>query len=98
MDREPIGTGRLPPLGGRRAPRGENPVGGPPARAGGPSETGRPPPLGGRRAPIFSSIGVDLPIPQKPTSPRRDGGRLGGRQFRCVTGYKRDSGGVCPPL
>src|SRR6267154_4585438 len=41
-----------------------------------PTGTGRLPPLGGRRTPIFSSIGVDLPIAQKPTSPRRDGGRL----------------------
>jgi MFS family permease len=44
MDREPIGTGRLPPLGGCRAT-------------------------------ISSSIGVDLPIPQKP-DPRRHGGSL----------------------
>ena len=36
MDREPIGTGRLPPLGGCRAT-------------------------------IFVGIGVDLPIPKKPT-------------------------------
>jgi hypothetical protein len=47
MDREPIGTGRLPPLGGCQVP-------------------------------ASSSIGVDLPIPQKPPSPLRDGSRLGG--------------------
>jgi hypothetical protein len=57
-----------------------------------PIGTGRLPPLGGCQATISSSIGVDLPIPEKPTSPRRDGSRLGRRQFRYVTKYKGGSG------
>jgi len=43
----------------------------------GPIGTGRLPALGDCLATIFSTIGVDLPIPQNPPSPRRDGGRLG---------------------
>jgi len=58
MDREPIGTGRLPPLGGRRAT-------------------------------IAVSIGVDLPIPQKPT--------LGGWHFPSVTEYKEAAVAISPP-
>src|SRR5215467_10622120 len=41
-----------------------------------PIGTGRLPSPGGCQPPISSSIGVDLPIPEKPTSPVREGSRL----------------------
>src|SRR5215467_11743739 len=48
-----------------------------------PIGTGRFPPLDGFPSQQLSSIGVDLPIPEKPTLaislPRRDGNRLGER-------------------
>lgn len=61
MNREPIGTGRLPALGDCLAT-------------------------------IFSTIGVDLLIPQKPTSPQRDGSRLA-RDLGYVTEHKGGRGG-----
>jgi hypothetical protein len=56
MDREPIGTGRLPALGGCQAA-------------------------------IPSSIGVDLPIPQKPTLATARWWPAGQEEFRYVTKY-----------
>jgi len=57
MDREPIGTGRLPALGGCQGT-------------------------------ISSSIGVDLPIPQKPTLVTARWWPVWQGQFRYVTKYK----------
>ena len=40
---------------------------------------------------ISSSIGVDLPIPEKPASPVREGSRLAGWHPRYVMEYKGSS-------
>ena len=47
---------------------------------------------------ISASIGVDLPMPQKPTRATPQWDRLGGWQFRYVTEYKGGSGGIRPAL
>ena len=58
---------------------------------GEPIGTGRLPPLGGCQATVSSSIGVDLPIPEKPASPVREGSRLAGWHPRYVMEYKGSS-------
>src|SRR5271155_2924917 len=57
-----------------------------------PIGTGRLPAPGGCQATISASIGVDLPMPEKPTSLRRDGGLLGRWHFRYLTQYNAGSG------
>ena len=67
----------------------------------GPIGTGRLPPLGGCQATISSSIGVDLPIPQK-TTPSHGamvaglaGGNSGAKPRIDDFALKRSRGAVC---